>query len=777
MNSNQSASVMIREYWSLVVRRKWIIISSVLTCSMVALVLCLVLPKTYRSSTLILIEDQKIPDEYVKGIGGASVDERITMIQQQVMSRTLLSQIVDEFKLYNRQVEGEGVESAIEGMRKAIKVETVGTVGNRGKSVEAINISFSHDDPMTAMKVASKLAALFIEQNLKVREQLITGVSVFLEQELHDAKKALELQEQAISEFKTKHMGVLPQQMEANLRALDRLQADLTSTDELLHDKSNALSAVEKSIKEYEVTGTTQAIGGAPANHGRMDPLVARLRELERSLTTLLAEYKETYPDIVQIRQELAGVQRQLAAKYGDPSAEKDADAARTFDPYLRELIKQRNELRVEVLSLKDRSRKLTEHIRAFEHRVEQTPSREQDLMILMRDYDNMQKNYQALLDKRLNAHVAENLEKRQKGEQFRVLDPANVPQNPDKPNRMLILFGGLAAGCGLGFGGAFIIETLNPAFRRTEDAEHILGLPILAGIPSFDLLLGARRSLSVSSALPHSPTSNEVAKTLPSFCSFGRGKDEIEESLPALAGLFAQGGGVAAQSSWNLVSKWWPGSMITEQYRVAASRLALMSSGRGRSVLLVTSSVSAEGKSTTSINLGYVFAQGFEKDTLLIECDLKRPAACKYLAIPPGPGLSDYWAGTHTLDACIHKMADIPLWVLPAGTRALKTELSKIRQLEQLLDEVRGKFDHIILDAPPIFPLADLHVLSRMADVLVFVIRAGRTSCNVVESALKALDPQCQIGVILAGVESNSIPDYFYHYDDEASARSLRES
>ena len=192
---SEPMSVMIREYWAAIVRKKWIVMSAILAGVAIAGLLCVVLPKSYRSSTLILIENQKIPDDYVKGIGGASIEERLTMIQQQVMSRTLLSQIIEEFKLYQGQVGREGIESAIERIRKAIKVETVGTTGSRGKSVEAVTISFAHEDPMTAMKVTAKLASLFIEENLKVREQLVTGVSVFLEQELHDAKKALEAQE------------------------------------------------------------------------------------------------------------------------------------------------------------------------------------------------------------------------------------------------------------------------------------------------------------------------------------------------------------------------------------------------------------------------------------------------------------------------------------------------------------------------------------------------------------------------------------------------------
>lgn len=212
---------------------------------------------------------------------------------------------------------------------------------------------------------------------------------------------------------------------------------------------------------------------------------------------------------------------------------------------------------------------------------------------------------------------------------------------------------------------------------------------------------------------------------------------------------------------------------MIAEQYRVAATRLALMSTGQKQSVALITSSVMGEGKSSTAINLGHIFAQGLDKRTLIIDCDLKRPAVSKYLAMPSGPGLADYWAGTHTIDECLHKMGDIPLWVLPAGTRSEKViELSKVRQLEQLLDEIRPRFDQIILDAPPVFPLADLNVLSRMADVMVFVILAGKTSRDVVEKALKALRPQCQVGIILAGIESMSIPSYQCHYDDQVGSR-----
>src|SRR5690349_306180 len=206
---DEPISVTIREYWAIIVRRKLVVVGVVVVCLLLAGILCVVLPKSYRSSTLILIENAKIPEDYVKGLVGASVEERLTMLQQQVLSRTLLGQVVEEFNLYDGNSGPEGLDRVIEGLKKEIKVDTVGTVTNRGKTVEAFTVSFAHESPVTAMKVTAKIASLYIEENLKVREQMVTGVSAFLEQELNSAKATLEAQEQAIGKFKTKHIGLL----------------------------------------------------------------------------------------------------------------------------------------------------------------------------------------------------------------------------------------------------------------------------------------------------------------------------------------------------------------------------------------------------------------------------------------------------------------------------------------------------------------------------------------------------------------------------------------
>lgn len=734
---NEPTSVMIREYWTLIVRRKWLVLSMFLIGVTIAAVLCVVLPKSYRSSTSILIEDQKIPDDYVKGIGGASIQERLTTIQQQVMSRTLLSQIIDEFKLYEGQVKRIGLESAIEGMRKDIKVETVGTTGARGKSVEAVTISFAHEHPMTAMQVTAKLASLFIEENLKVREQLVTGVSVFLEQELHEAKTALEAQERAISSYKTRYMGLLPEQLEANLRGLDRLQTNLHTTDEQWHNETEKLSALEKSIKEYQASGSTLALPGTPApgDYSGRDPLVQRLREVERQLTTLTAtDYKSTYPDIVEAKQEIESLKMQLAEKYGDPAAETDKDPAKTYDSYLQELIKQKIALRTEVASLQERSRRLTAQIREFEHRVEQTPSREQEVMILMRDYENMQKNYQALLDKRLNAHVAENLEKRQKGEQFRILDPANLPQKLDSPNRLLIMILGVIGGCGFGVSLAVGRDRLFPTFKRRQEVETLPGIRVLATIPDF-VTMYDYPDVKL-------PLENSRAR---------RTSAHRAEALLAYR---------------NLVAKWQPFSMAAEQYRMAATSLVLATERSNSTIVEITSSLKGEGKTTTVVNLGYTLAKNLGKRTLLIDCDFRCPALHHYASVPARAGLIELLDDQALFEDCISVIDEVPCSILSVGGASGEdhNELTRIQQLREILPKLRKHYEYILINTPPVLQSATMGILASLADVLIMVIRAGTTPKHIVQQAFKMLRLNTEALVILNAVETQSLPGYVYY-------------
>lgn len=787
MATASSASVTPQDYWNMVARKKWLALSIFILSISIAGALCLFLPKSYRSNTLILVEDQKIPENYVKGLGGADIEERLTTIKQQVMSRTLLGQVIEEFKLYQDDMRKDGLETVVERMRKSIKVDTVGTAvgGGYKQTIEAFSISFGHENPTIAMKVTAKLAAQFIEQNLKVREQLVEGASEFLEQELNLAKGRLEQQEQAISQFKSKYMGELPGQTEANLRALDRLQSDRTAISEGVSRLNDRLGMIEKAMKEYEASGVTNP--GLPITQGRGgDPVTLRLKELERNLATLSAEYKENYPDIISTKQEIEKVKAQLAGKRDDN--ESKAELNIPIDPYLRELHKQRDEIKADIAALKERHVRLTSQMKDFEGRVERSPAREQELMILLRDYGNLQENYRSILDKKLNARVAENLEKRQKGEQFRIIDPANLPSKPEKPDIMRIMLMGLAIGCGLGVGAPIMLEQFQPAFRKSEDVEALLGLPILASIPLFHTAFGmsARTStklLGHAGALP-SPVQSVPTLYLekPDAGTNGNGH-KVAPNGAAKAWIRPWTKWKSAQASieefpieLNLVSKWRPWSVVTEQFRVAATRLTLMQGNRGSTVIVVTSAVKGEGKSAVAVNLGYVLARDLGKSTLIIDADLKRPVVHEYMANTVAPGLQDVLEGEQLIDACLHSQGELPLWVMPSGTPAAQTiELSKINRLSEIITQLRGRFDYIILDAPPILPLADMHVLSGMADVVAMVIRAGITRQAVVQKALATLKPVTAPCIVLNGLQAEVVPYYMQEgYDYFAQKKEL---
>lgn len=780
------ASMTHREFWDIAVRRKWLIVGAVLLSLAGAWVVYLVTPKLYRSSTLILVEGQRIPQRFVQAVVESTVQERLSVIQQHVMSRTLLNKISEELHPYGEKSQHGMAEAPLENMRKNIKIETRG-----GGRVEAFSISFAHEDPVMAMKVTARLASEFIEENLRAREEFVQGATEFIGEELQRAKQALEAQEEAVGEFKRKYIGELPGQLETNLRTLDRLQSEHTLLRESLNRLEARVEPIEKTIAEYEAPG-------APAFAQEINPLFMRLKELERNLVILSAEYKQTYPDIINLKQEIAKLKTELAerSERTQPSAaEPTGKASKTsktkmLDPHLAGLLKQRDDLQFEIQTVKERVTRVAQAMKDYEGRVDRTPAREQELMILVRDYDNTQKNYQSLLDKKLNARIAENLEKRQKGEQFRILDPANLPDRTEQPDLMRIMLIGLLAGCAAGYGGAFAIELYKQPFRRPEEAETFLGYPIIGTIPAFEMAHqngSLQRAPSVAGLLDlrrDGPSSSRTHVGDRSPGENGRWRGFLGYwKKPRKAEANGNTGGMPIDKlllTLNLVAKWRPLSVVAEQFRVTATRLTLMVRERKSTVVVVTSALKGEGKSATSANLAYILARDLGKSTLLIDCDLKRPMLHAYTDTPLEPGLAEVLHGDLSLDECFHRLGEVPLTILPAGsTQNRHTELFRINRLVNFLPQLRTEFEFIIIDAPPILPLADMNVLASLADILTVVVRAEVTDRDVVRKALNTLKPTSQVGLILTGLWTREMPYYMQaqYYSPTKALRRLGNS
>lgn len=746
---SQSLQGKVKEHLDIAFRRKWIILSFIIVGVAAASTFAWFKKDLYRSTTVILVEQQTIPEKYVTSVVD-DVASRVSTITQQVLSRTSLLQVIEEFGLFQQTVKEKGYEPAITSLRENIRVETKGTRGN----VEAFTISFSHEDPTMAMKVTSKLASQYIEQNLKLREQFVEGASDFLEAELRSAREELEAKERVLSEFKNQNMGELPGQLDGNLRALDRLQAEKTSNQEAINTLNMRLDLVQKAIHEYETSGALTT-PEAPKGSGKpkpVDPQVALLKKLEHDLINLSAEYTDAYPDVIVLKQQIKLLKAELAEKYSVPEDEvSNPETIRAFDPYLNGLIQDQNEIKVQIQALQQRQKSVTSQMERVQGQVDRTAAREQELLTLERDYANMQANYQDLLAKRLNARISENLEKRQKAERFRILDPANLPSTPEGPNRWVIVLAGLVIGAALGYGTAYVIDQWNPTFRRSEEAEVSLGFPILASIPSFQMAFG--KSFE---GLPPASGMN------------GASADDDERSTSRALSRPQAGSGRwwAGRASGNhdlsLVSRWRPSSTVSEQYRVAATRLVMMNEERANTVVLATSAMKGEGKTSSVANLGYTLARDLEKQTLVVGCDFKSPRLHEPLGVPEAPGLADFLHGNVPLDACLYRLDDVPLWVLPAGdTDEHAVSLSRLPQLSALLETLRPRFDYIVIDAPPILPLADMNVLANMADVLVLVVRAGVTPQEIVVRAMDMLRPNVPARILLTDASGQGMP-YF---------------
>lgn len=485
----------IKNYWEAVWRRKWLVILPVLLCTAASVFTAVRLPSYYRSTTTILVEHQQIPEEYVTPTNRTPFGQRLQTIRQQILSRPTMEKIIDDFHLYQGSGGGGGVsalinrvlgrkttdapvkEAIIEQMGKDIEVSVIG--GQRG---DAFSISYTGTDPYLVMQVTSTLTSLFIEENLKVREQYAEGTSEFLTNELESAKKELESQERAVRNFKEKFMGGLPQQLETNLRTLDRLQLDLQNVRADIKNAEDRKILLESQLNQT-ASGTQQAPGVA------VDPLAAELERLQHDLSTLLANYKENYPDVITARRRINEI-KELMSRPKEAAKEKKLDDLAPPSPDVRNPAVYNNLVTVksQLATLRHREAEITKQIGFFEKRVEDTPAIEQKFADLRRDYDISLRNYQTLLEKKLHAKLSENLEKRQKGERFTIIDPANLPERPFKPNRPAVAFLGPLAGLGIGVGFVFLLEFFNPAFRKPEDFEGVLQIKVLSTIPEFSM-------------------------------------------------------------------------------------------------------------------------------------------------------------------------------------------------------------------------------------------------------------------------------------------------
>ncbi len=475
MELNQKIDI--RDYLDIAWRRKWFFIIPFILSIAATVFYIRSVPNIYQASTLILVEPQKVPPSYIKPTVTDSVQAQLRTITEQIMSRTYLEKVIKEFNLYSQLRQKLPFESVIEKMRTRITV--------RVKKGRVFSVSFEDENPVIAMKVANRLAFMFIEENLKVREEQAEGTLVFLEKELNRMKSLLKQQEKAVLDFRAKHLGVLPEQLDANLRTLDRLQLQLQNTNQALQAAIQTKLQLQNQLAQARSMADREKNSkpAYPEKDLNQEVQDTNLKELKKRLAFLELRYTDQHPEVIRLRRIIQKLEKDSASQ-GQNSRERiPSNQSDTLSAQIERQLSQINE---EIAKLQAEKKELQAKIKEYQKRVEITPKVEQQLKELSRGYEVTKKQYQSLLDKRLQAELAANMERKQKGEQFKILDPAKLPEKPYKPNRPKLFMLGLMLGLGVGFGIAFLVEYMDHSFYKVEDLEKFSELPVLACIPEF---------------------------------------------------------------------------------------------------------------------------------------------------------------------------------------------------------------------------------------------------------------------------------------------------
>jgi polysaccharide chain length determinant protein (PEP-CTERM system associated) len=460
----------ITQYLDMAKKRKWWIILPFLIVCLAGLTYLMITPYDYEAQTLIVVQSQKVPENFVRTILSSDVEDRVRTITQEVTSRTNLEKIVEQFNLSDDS-DGLNIDSVVMSLRKRIKVTVSGA--RRAGPAEAFTISFSGRDPRTVMEVTNTLASNFITENLKMRESQVMGTSVFLSDELETMENRLKEKEEELRGYREKNMGGLPGQLDTNLRILERLQTQLDQLNNNLNNAEGRKITLQTQIADQQRTGAVTTVPSASGSQGPRD-----LVSLKNELASLESRYTQNHPDVVHLRNMIA---RMEADK---PAVTTDSTEVNTMlslaDQTLR---RQLQDVLLEIKSRKVEIAKIQSEIKWYQAKVEETPKREQELLSLNRDYENLKKLYDSLLARKLEAEIAVSMEKKQKGEQFRIIDPAKLPTIPVKPDVGKIILMTLALGLGLGGGLAFLMEAMDTSFKTLEEIKEVR-LPVLVTIP-----------------------------------------------------------------------------------------------------------------------------------------------------------------------------------------------------------------------------------------------------------------------------------------------------
>ncbi|MES2390793.1 MAG: Wzz/FepE/Etk N-terminal domain-containing protein [Acidobacteriota bacterium] len=466
------------DYVSMLHRRRWLVAIPALLFPVLAVIVAAFLPAKYMSQTLVLVEEQKVPDEIVKPVVTSDLDARLASMKEQILSRSHVQPIVERYNLFGNS--HMDMDDRIEAARKNIVITPIRSeTGKTG--LPGFFISFTAADARTAQLVCGEITSLFTNENLRSRQAAAEGTTDFLQSQLADAKRNLDDQDAKLAAFQSANRGSLPSEEMSNQTMLTTLNTQLQAATQDLERAQQDLSYQQSMLAQQTGTSTT----GAPVAAVESSELLAdsqKLTGLESQESDLLAHYTADYPDVIAVRRKISDLKKQIAKETAHPGT--TTASIRHESPEIAQLRAQVHASEVGIAAKRSEQASIQSRLREYEGRIGSTPLVEEKYKDLTRDYDTAQKFYDSLLAQMNSAKEATELELRQQGEQFRVMDEPNLPDAPSFPNKVLFALGGLMMGLVVGLGIAAFLEYKDTSLRSEQDVWHFTRLPTLAVLP-----------------------------------------------------------------------------------------------------------------------------------------------------------------------------------------------------------------------------------------------------------------------------------------------------
>ena len=434
----------------------------------------LVLPKEYTSQTTILVQQPAVPIEYVTNINSGELKQQLTSLQEQILSRSRLETMITKYGLYakeqNQQVP---METLVDRLRKKIIVTPVKPMADTNSTqLPGFIIKVSNRDPAMAQKLCTEVASMFMSENQRVKGEQAQTTTTFLTKELEDAKAKLDDRDAKLAAFKSRYIGELPDDQQANMSLLAALNTQLDAATQALGRAQQDKSFAESMLAQQSMNQSTDN-----------PSMVKQLTELQNELAAMRAKYTEDHPDVIRLKQNISDLKEKIAASGGQEAAPTKAAVIET--PETQQLRAQVHQYDATVKGKTAEQREIQRKINLYQGRMQVSPNVEEQYKLLTRDYQSAADFYNALLKKRGESAMVSNMNHEKESAEFRILDAANLPGSPSFPNPLFFTLGGLGAGLVLGLATMVLREGRDKTLRNEEDIEFFLQLPTLANIPS----------------------------------------------------------------------------------------------------------------------------------------------------------------------------------------------------------------------------------------------------------------------------------------------------